>query len=118
MALFRTSSQSGTAIKRDTVTVSTSGTTKVTLGFKPKHVDVYFRTDSTHWRLLSYDEDISSTSGFYTTRIGSSEGTGEYSFTSTETGSLASIDNDGFTLASISSSQASSVATTGTYIAY
>lgn len=118
MALINVNTQAGTAIKSDTVTVSTSATTKVTLGFKPKHVDVYFRTDSTHWRLLSYDEDISSTSGFYATKIASSEGSGEFAFPSTETGSIASIDNDGFTLAKISSGQSSGVATTGTYIAY
>lgn len=115
MALYRTGGGSDTV--EGTVTVSTANTTKVTLGFKPSKVFVNFYRDSTHFRLLTYDSDANNAAGTYIVRIGSSIALEYDSFPSTNTGSIATIDDDGFTLCKISSSQSANTPTTGTYVA-
>ena len=106
-------------VAEGTVQVSTSAEAKVTLGFKPSVLIVMFYTDINHYRLLEYDVNMNSTAGLYCTRISSSSSRETYyrTFPSTETGSIASIDNDGFTLCKISSGQSSATPTTGRYIA-
>ena len=107
---------SGGSAKIGTVTVNTSSTVSVNVGFRPSMLIVSFYTSDSYWRLLKY---ISSenTNHIYIARTNSTPIVKYLSFPSTETGSIASIDSNGFTMAKISSTQASSVATTGTYIA-
>lgn len=115
MAFYRTGG--GSDIVEGTVTVSTANTTKVTLGFKPSKVFVNFYKDTTHFRLLTFDSEANSAAGTYITRLGSATSVEYDAFPSTNTGSIATIDNDGFTLCKISSGQSTNTPTTGTYVA-
>lgn len=89
-ALFRCGSGSE-KIKKATVTLSTSTSTKVTLGWKPKYVCVY----STRAYYSSiYDEDLSTTQYIRAT----SSGPLLKNLDTNYSGGFVSIDNDGFTL--------------------
>lgn len=82
-----------------TFTLSSSGTTKVTVGFKPDYLIVYLdgrtKANSTTSAMNVYDSSISTSSGLAFTTSGASEytiGTGSL------TNRIWAIDNDGFTM--------------------
>lgn len=87
--------QSGGNISAGTVTTSTSATTKVVCGFKPKYICVVIFHSSSVFHTLMYDEDYSSS----TQLVGSTSTSSiSYAVPTSTNNRLASIDNDGFTL--------------------
>lgn len=89
-ALFRCGSGSQ-KVKTGTVTLSTSSTTKVTLGFKPKYLCAY--STSAYYSNIWLDTMASNKYIRSTSSGPKMEDWGD-----NYTGGLVSIDNDGFTL--------------------
>lgn len=85
--------------KADSVELSTSTTTKVILGFKPKYLTCRIAADSTSLYALNvYDERYSTTKFLYANSTGTNVVNQNLPYTGSGQQRIASIDNDGFTL--------------------
>lgn len=95
MALFRCGSGSSVKYKTGTFNGSTSGTTKITLGFKPKNLNIHPATvNETYNYQYTYSEDVSATQYEFSGGTSSAfEALG-----GTTNNRLKSIDDDGFTM--------------------
>ena len=110
---FRGTAESGT------VTVNTSNPVKVTLGYKPKNVIVIFFKDATHWGVMTYNSDISTTYAFRGARNGSTNSGVCVTLPQTaELAHLSSIDDDGFSVNKFSQTGINAYGSTGTYYVY
>jgi len=95
MALFRTGG-GGAKVKTGTFTTSTSATTSVNCGFKPKYlaIEVDGQTSSGTHMLWIYNADTSTSYSYYAS---ASVYPSTRSLPSTANNTLASIDSNGFT---------------------
>lgn len=93
----------GAQVAVGTFNTSTSGTTKVTLGFKPKYLALTMSPtsfDTTPTLLTIYNEDFDANACM----VSVSTGLTRLALPSTQTNRLKSIDNDGFTYNQMSAS--------------
>lgn len=100
-----------------TVTLSTTTTTKITLGYKPRFFCMFTSVDNLHASVHIYDE---SAIGFTTTRVwqafqsgASSSSANGANIPNTTSNSINSVDSDGVTIGKVSATYG----TTGHYIA-
>lgn len=88
--------------KAGTVTTSTSATTYVNVGFKPKFIGWVDYKDSTHLTLSIYNQDISTGATYRGAVNGTSQNCATFSLpqssTSTNAAKILSIDSTGFTI--------------------
>ncbi len=84
-------------------TGSTTNTTKVTLGFKPKYLSVVGYTSTTQFITAIYNEDVDSTKQLFSARYNENTtvNTENIPYTSAGQSRIKSIDDDGFTMQSI-----------------
>lgn len=84
-------------------TGSTTNTTKITLGFKPKYLSVVGYTSTNQFITAIYNEDVNSTKQLFSAKNGSAATitTENIPFTSTGQSRIKSIDDDGFTMQSM-----------------
>lgn len=101
---------------RGSVTVNTSTTTKVTLGFQPKSLQLMIVKDSTHFCTIGYDSTADSSYQILSTHSGSVTCIREALPNST-TNRLKSIDSDGFTMGIFNSTSINTYGSTWYYSA-
>jgi ribosomal protein L30E len=94
----------GAKVKTGTFTGSTSTTTKVTCGFKPKYICYAYNGSTNVKDMIIYNADMSTTTtiGAYKTSS-SSQGVGQYNIGASTNNTVYSIDSDGFTVQKMSS---------------
>lgn len=85
--------------------IAAGSSTKVTLGNRPKTLTIKFQKSETASTLTTYSEYYSTTKQIRSARNGSSQAFSYYAipYTSTASGIIQSIDDDGFTLAPVNS---------------
>lgn len=106
MAYFRTGGGGGQKCAYGSVTVSTSASTKVTTGFKPKFVCVFGSHSATQASAMVYSKEARDG---YTLQAGNNAGTAGSRISTlpnslTGNGYINSIDDDGFTISAYASS--------------
>ena len=94
-------------IKTGTVTLSTSATTYVNIGFKPKYIGLIVYKDDTHFTISVYNENISDSNTYRGTKNGSTVTCASFalptSSSTSNTSKILSIDSTGFTIDKASS---------------
>ena len=94
-------------IKTGTVTLSTSATTYVNIGFKPKYIGLIVYKDDTHFTISVYNENVSDSYTYRGTKNGSTVTCASFalptSSSTSNTSKILSIDSTGFTIDKASS---------------
>ena len=94
-------------IKTGTVTLSTSTTTYVNIGFKPKYIGLIVYKDDTHFNISIYNENISDSYTYRGTKNGGTVTCTSFalptSSSTSNTSKILSIDSTGFTIDKASS---------------